>query len=689
MAKKSTGTVDAMSLALAKIEASGLDANDLTKLHMTVLTAAETGALHASFKLVPSLKIDYIDPATGKPLSPMPEWSNFFRTRYLKLEADSASVLTHEKPQRYAQMPGSGVCAYFPTNVDWKVIIDDERTPIIITEGELKAACACKYGYPTIGIGGVWNWQVSKLGLMLLPELERVKWAKRNVYLIFDSDFRINASVCKAANKLAERLMARGALVHFVPLPDVVEGGKTGLDDYIVNLKNKDDLGKLIHEKAEPMTISAALWGLNEKVIYIQDPGMVLVQGTDQKMNPSAFVNHAYANVMMCEQVLHDDGTMSLKDVPAAEKWLKWAFRATVHNITYRPGQPKLLADTDEWNVWPGMAVQPLKGDASLFTRLIDHLFTGADPKAKRWFYQWLAWPLQHPGAKLFTCIAMHGLFHGTGKSLVAFTLGHIYGKNFVGINEKDMDSSFTGSLVNKQFVLIDDVTGSDKRDKADRVKTMITQKEVKINIKYVPEYWIPDCINYFFTSNQPDAFFIEDKDRRYFVHEVKVGPLADSFYKEYDTLLGDPKFLAAVYHFLLNIDTTDFNPNAAAFMTQDKRNMIEDVKTDTASWACRLLQDADNTLMFGRIRIDGDLFTNSELLGIYDRDGKTRTTANSLGRELRRAGALQVLDGAPIKTVKGQDRYYCIRNADRWMNAKRADIIKYLNARYEMGEKK
>lgn len=64
-----------------------------------------------------------------------------------------------------------------------------------------------------------------------------------------------------------------------------------------------------------------------------------------------------------------------------------------------------------------------------------------------------------------------------------------------------------------------------------------------------------------------------------------------------------------------------------------------------------------------------------------YDPEGKTRTTANGLGRELARAGVRQVCSGMPIRLKDGsQGRYYAIRNADSWLTATAADVTTYLD---------
>src|SRR5690606_17830809 len=153
------------------------------------------------------------------------------------------------------------------------------------------------------------------------------------------------------------------------------------------------------------------------------------------------------------------------------------------------------------------------------------------------------------PGVKMFSSAVVYGIKHGTGKSLIGYTLGRIYGKNFTEIKQKDLHSQFNEWAEARQFVMGDDITGSDKRHDADILKTLITQQELRINPKYVSSYVVPDCINYFFTSNQPDAFFLEDDDRRFFVHEVKVGPLPEEFYMDYELWLHTGG-AAAVFHY-------------------------------------------------------------------------------------------------------------------------------------------
>ena len=662
---------EAYELGAAKLESSGLTMDDAMALGIEILSADETAARHSSFKPLPSLYLPYWDPRhPAEPSRPMPKWPQFYRIRYLK-EDTGFGALANKKPLRYVQEPESGVCAYFPRlELDWSRLLADSTQPLIITEGELKAAKACREGYPTIGLGGVSNYQSARLGLAMISDLASVNWVKRHVYLCYDSDYRSNPNICNALNALAERLMLEGAFPYLLPLPDVLDGQKTGLDDFLC-ARPPSDLADLLKDACFPLTLARPLHQLNDRVTYVHNPGLIVVHESGQKLSAAQFKDQSFASTNYTEQVVRENGSISLRPAAAGTAWIKWPLRREVGQLTYAPGRPTTIVGStvlrSSYNTWPGWGVAPEAGDVSMFKRLIDHLFP--EPVSKQWFLRWCAYPLRYPGVKMFTSAVIHGRVHGTGKSMIGYTLGRIYGKNFTEIKQSDLHANFNEWAENKQFVLGDDVTGSDRRADADMLKKLITQRELRLNPKYIPSYVVPDCINYLWTSNQPDAFFLEDGDRRFFIHEVSVQPLSEEFYLDYDLWL-DTGGSQAVFDYLLKLDLGDFNPAAPALKTLAKARMTEDVRSDLGSWVRQLKEDPGSVLRVGDIALPGDLFTNRYLLKIYDPTERTRTTANGLGRELRRAGFQQVKEGAPIHTDQGLDRFYIIRNEEKWLKA-------------------
>ena len=671
-----TPPVDHLALVAAKLASSGLAATHLKTLRLEALSGEQTQRLHPSFKSLPSLKLTYWRPDDlSKPLAARPAWPPFYRLRYLRPGGDQKDDI------RYTNEPNAGVVAYFPPVVDWPDIIKDPDHTLIITEGELKAAKACVEGYPAIGLGGVWNFRSSSLGVTFLPELELIDWVRRRVYIIYDSDVVAKPGVQQALNQLAEELMLRGALPFIVYVPEGDEGKKQGLDDWCVANPGAS-IGDLVTRR-QPLTQVRKLFELNDNLVYVRSKGLVVEQATSNKLTSQQFrevwQTHDYA-----ELAIDKDGSVSLKKQPIAPAWLAWPLRRDVNGITYRPGAPRFLDETCQaksaYNLWPGWGCQPAKGDVQPFLDLVDHLFTGAPAEAKLWFLRWCAYPLQYPGTKMFTATLVHGIGHGTGKSLLGYTLGRIYGENFTEINQTALHGGFNAWAEAKQLVMGDDVTGSNKRADNDLLKKMITQLRLRVNAKFMPEYEVPDCINYYFTSNHPDAFFLEDDDRRYFIHEVTVGKLDEGFYMDYGLWL-DTTGPSALFDWFLRLDLGDFNPMAPALYTTAKDQMAADTRSDLGTWVRRLKTDPDSVLRVGEAPVPGDLFTTTELLRLYDPGDSKRTTANGLGRELRRAGILRANGGQPLRGPQGLDRYYILRHADRWAGATAAELTRQLQA--------
>jgi len=475
--------------------------------------------------------------------------------------------------------------------------------------------------------------------------------------------------VCAALATFAAELQRRGAFAYLVSLPGLPGLEKVGLDDFLVHAGTSatTQFEQLLHY-AEPLGLTAPLFSLNEQYVYVRNPGLVIDRtDVENKVSPSAFKEHLEATTQYQERAVKPDGAVSYKAVSASAAWLRWPLRTEVAKLTYAPGSQTFIIrhGLEVFNTWTGWGVDPTKGDVKPFLNLIDHLFTGAEPEAKAWFLNWLAYPLQHPGVKMFSSAVVHGIKHGTGKSLVGYTLGKIYGKNFTELNQNDLHNNFNEWAENKQFVMGDDITGSNKRQDADYLKKIITQQELRLNPKHVRSYVVPDCINYYFTANHPDAFFLEDDDRRFFIHEVIVQPLPETFFQTYGTWLAAGG-AAQVFEWLLKRDLKGFNPAAPAFRTAAKDRMITNVQSDLASWVRQLMLTPEAVLKVGEISVEKELFTNKELLAFYDPTGHTGTTANGLGRELARAGIRQVLEGKPVRLKDGtQQRYYAVRNLE------------------------
>jgi hypothetical protein len=604
----------------------------------------------------PGILIPYFD-INGKKTA-------FWRFRYLKQpEAKGFSALTKKKPLKYVQAAKSLNEIYLPPVVDWADVAKDPMQPILITEGEFKAACASiNTEYPTIGLGGVWSWKSKKRKMEVLPEFDLFNWDQRPVYIVYDSDAVTNPMVMQAENALAKALTNLGAEPHVVRLPMGDDNGKVGLDDFIV-AKGVEALDDLL-ETSDVWLNALELHRLNEEVVYVRDPGLILRVDNLQRMSPRAFIDHAYSTRVFFEEVATAKSITRIKKI-APKEWIQWPSRAEVPRITYAPGEER-VTEKREMNIWPGWGCEPAKGDITPWRELLDHLFKG-EPEARQWFERWCAWPLQHPGDKLYSSPVIWGRRHGTGKSMIGYTLGKIYGKNFTEVDDEILRASHNEWAENKQFVMGDEITTGDKRSASDRMKTMITRKQLRLNPKYIPSYTTPDVINYYFTSNHPDAFFLEDDDRRFFIHEVREAPMADEWYKKYEKWMGAQDTVGpgipALFHHLLNLDMGDFLASSRALSTRSKMDMMANSRSDLGTWVASLREDPDTVLRAAGHPIPFHLWRTEDLLAIYDPDNKGKVTSNGMARELARQGFHKAADGMGVRTSVGQVKLWIVRN--------------------------
>lgn len=658
---------------LTKLGTSGLDAKDAKAMRLEPVTKQEAARAKLA-AVAEAFRIPYFDLA-GKP-------TKFWRARYVVDTRKGFDVLAGRKTLRYVQ-PGDSVTeVYLPPSVEWKAAASNVDQVLIITEGELKAACACKNGYATIGLGGVWSFQSAKHNLPLLPIFDSFEWDGRQVYICFDSDAATNPDVVAAERRLADRLVDLGATVFIVRLRPGPSGQKMGLDDFLVEFGAEQFQAAL--DAAGEYTPSQVLHSLNERVLYVRDPGLIWDHRLRMRLSAANFTTHAYSDWSYTERRETKEGKVTMVERPAAAEWLKWKQRAAVDRLKFAPGEDRITQD-GALNLWSGWGVdEPMEGDVSPWHDLLGHLF-GDSLAERRWFEQWCAYPLQHPGAKMASAVNLWGVVHGSGKTLVGHTLMRIYGKHAAEIHDTDLDDERREWAENMQFVLADDITARGDRRFMRQLMTMITQKTLRMNPKYVPSYTVADLINYYFTSNEPDALFMDDQDRRFFVWEVRAGKYCP--FKEFVMWRDSVSGIAALWHYLLNLDLTGFDPQAPAMDTAAKRTMIELGKSELGAWVRELMTNTDQVL--DKYKLKGDLFSAQELWAIFESNGggDKRGSANAMSRELKRSG-LPVAGGsdAKIKRPDGSTlRVYAVRNVDKWLKASWKEACDHYAASHDM----
>lgn len=668
--KRAAPTCTISKFTLLKSAASGLEADDIQQLGFKSYSTEESAALHLR-RPGAGFLIPYFD-VTGKPC-PM------FRYRYEITEVASG-FLKGAKLNKYDQPANTPPEIYIPhlKGVNWQTVFAEKDTPLFITEGELKAACATKLGFLTIGVGGVFSFGSKRLHQDFLPSLETIVWRDRSVYIVYDSDAAKNPDVVLAENRLARRLVDRGAFVFIVRLP-MAGTAKQGLDDYLMaeGVEAFEELVGSTDEWAD----CEELHRLNEEAVFIAAPTMVArlpCSSTDNQLLLTKVTD--FTTIYATRKVIQKNpqtGAITYKSAPA--EWLKWANRNEAAGVAYAPGAEVWVGK--RLNMWTGWGCEPIAGDLAPWHTLMDNHFPEM-AELKHWFHQWLAYPLQHPGAKLNVACVIWSMEQGNGKSSIGNTIKRIYGQNFGVVTKAELSSSFNSWIANKQFIMGEEITGGSGREAADLLKFLITGDEIQINEKNIPRYTIPNCANYYFTSNHRDAFFIDQSDRRFFIHELTAPKLSDAFWQEFMKWQnnGGP---SALFDYLMTYDLTGFNPQAAAPHTSSRQDMVEANLSEHAAWCHSLREHPDNVLRMGvstgptppgkggapsGIVLPFKLWSTEDLLNVYaPTDSKKRpVSAKAFSAALTQVGFKQVYHKQQIPMSDGtKKRLWAIRDSE------------------------
>lgn len=657
------------ALALADLARSGLDSKDLKKLKAEVLSSDGTFEITQKYK-ARSIKLPYLD-QRGRD-------TGFFRLRFL----DDVRGFGAKKPLRYWQPPDSEPRAYLAPYIDWPKLLADPSQELWFTEGEKKAAAACKAGINCIGLGGVWNWRSTRSRQPLIADLALIAFKGRRVVLCFDTDVDPNPLVVGALETFGHTLEQRGTQVGVVTLPLAPDEEKCGLDDFLV----KNSVKALKALEITTLASGAELVKLNDELVSIEQPSSLLWLKTRVLFKSSRqLIDLHFAH----RRVSGVDSAGRLVELNAVAEWLRWPNHRVAPGVVFEPGEKKVLEDGCV-NLWPGWAAQPKKGDVSLFIRLIDYLFSAVPAEQKRWFLQWLAYPVQNPGAKLYAACVLWGRDTGTGKSLVGYTIGRLYGPGFAVVTEHQLHGSFNGWQAHRQFILGEEITGSDRRAEANRLKHVISGEVATVNEKFQAEYTVRNCANFLFTSNHHDAFIVEDKDRRFFIHEVGEAtqgqrPSERWFTQEYDGWYKTDEAVGALMHYLLHhVDCSGFDPRERAPVTQAKEEMIRASGAEADFMVREFLERPEMMLKIGETRLERDLFTLEELwalLGCRER----QISPLQLARAFRRAG---LPEAKMVRLGERRERLWAVRNLKRWKRATHQEFAKHYEPMIETAKK-
>ncbi|WP_018875266.1 DUF5906 domain-containing protein [Thioalkalivibrio sp. ALJ8] len=279
-------------------------------------------------------------------------------------------------------------------------------------------------------------------------------------------------------------------------------------------------------------------------------------------------------------KVVHRDQMVAL--LPAKARWddvkshYRWIERGAYYmdEVGFDPAGTDPAVRLNTWQGWP---LQPGEGNCDLMLDLVDHLVSKCENAGVMfdWLLDWLAYPLQNPGAKMSSAVIMHGP-QGSGKSTLFQTQAKIYGDYATVLNQRGLEDKFNSDWVDSKLFLVAEevVTRAEMWHVKNELKELVTGEFVRVNTKHSAAYRQRNHINVVYLSNESQPLPIDPDDRRHAVVWTP-GELSEEFYDALHQWLENGG-VEAWYGYLMGRDLSHFHAAKRPPMTGAKEELIQ-----------------------------------------------------------------------------------------------------------------
>lgn len=270
---------------------------------------------------------------------------------------------------------------------------------------------------------------------------------------------------------------------------------------------------------------------MNEKhgIIQIGGKTQVLSETIDPAFNRPDIIlssvsdfRHKYANKKISNPEDPD------KLISMANYWFEHPDRREYEGLIFDPGKDV----PGYYNLWRGLAVEPIPGDWSLFKDHVHNVIAGGNEKISRYVIAWLARIVQEPGGERpGTAIVLRGK-QGTGKGVFVNIFGKLLGSHFIQIAQAgQVTGRFNHHLKDVLLAFIDEGFWAGDKQAEGALKNMITEPTITVEQKGKDIIRVKNNVNLIMASNNDWVVPAGLEERRFFVLDVSEDHIQDKKY--------------------------------------------------------------------------------------------------------------------------------------------------------------
>ncbi|MEL7684845.1 DUF5906 domain-containing protein [Citromicrobium bathyomarinum] len=279
-------------------------------------------------------------------------------------------------------------------------------------------------------------------------------------------------------------------------------------------------------------------------------------------------------------------------DAEGTARLIRQNLSARADGVAYLPGDKRVIERDGrrKVNLWVPSRLREKEGSAWPLARiLVSRLPDRADRRA---VIKWGGTLRAVPKTRMEYAILLQSETQGTGKTTFANIAAEMVGEENVSRPNESIltEGNFNSHFAKKRLVIVDEIYSGHSRKTYNRLKSPITDKKLRVNEKYQPEYEIDAFMHFIFSSNDQIAMLIDNTDRRFFVPRMAETKLPPAVWRSFYAWLGsDGLGIIAKCAREWVEKHGAVQPGEAAPMTAAKAEMVERSK----SYAMKLAREA------------------------------------------------------------------------------------------------
>lgn len=311
------------------------------------------------------------------------------------------------------------------------------------------------------------------------------------------------------------------------------------------------------------------------------------------------------------------------------------AYQGRSARICYRPDHPGLMVTfrgSSAINMHVPSTVPSIPGDPKPFLDFVDYLFVNDAERQE--VLRWCATMIACPGVRMSYGLLLISERQGIGKTtLGASILAPLVGVQNVSYpGENDITSSFNDWVANKRLAIVSEIYSGSSWKAYHALKSVITDKDISVNRKYMRQYEIENWCHVLASSNSMRALKMENDDRRWFYPEMTEVPWPRNKFDELRRWINGGG-LSIIKNWAENFKDYIAQSERAP-MTERKREMIEGSRSEAQAEAAAIaevLKDIGRPA--GVLIKDVVGFIRQSVQGkVYDSDYELRRSMQDVG---------------------------------------------------------